>query len=38
MGMKSRLERFLDTALGPGHKPRIIDDSSNKFTVVEADL
>lgn len=38
MGMKSRLERFLNKYLGPGHKPRIIDDSSNKFTVVEADL
>jgi len=38
MGMMSRLERFLDEALGPGHKPRVIDDSSNKFTVVEVRL
>jgi hypothetical protein len=38
MGMQSRLERFVDSHLGPGHKPRVIDDSSNKFTVVEVDL
>jgi 4-amino-4-deoxy-L-arabinose transferase-like glycosyltransferase len=38
MGMKSRLERFLNQHLGPGHVPRVIDDSSNKFTVVVADL
>ncbi len=38
MGMKARLERFIDTNLGPGHEARIIDDSSNKFTVVSVDL
>jgi len=41
MGMKGRVESFLNEALGPGHKAEdIIPESiaSNKFTVVVSDL
>ena len=41
MGMKGRVESFLNEALGPGHKAEdIIPQSvaSNKFTVVVSDL
>jgi hypothetical protein len=41
MGMKSRVESYLDETLGPGHKTEDIvppEYQSNKFTVVVADL
>lgn len=41
MGMKGRVERYLNETLGPGHKVEDIvrpDVASNKFTIVVSDL
>jgi hypothetical protein len=41
MGMKGRVERFLNEALGPGHKVEDIvppEVASNKFTIVASEL
>ena len=41
MGMRGRVERFLNDALGPGHKVEEIvpeERKSNKFTIVASEL